>query len=653
MPGCHCWNVRRKKIAINRFQDKGGTFLLAMDNHKNPSGKILPAPSRLSFFLLFILLPSFILISPFVLNGPQSSVAFAAQVTLSWDASSSTGVSGYRVFYGTASLNYPNYTDIGTQTSYTLANLNAGTTYYLAVSAKNSSGQISNYSNEVVYTTASSTPSGGGSTGSGGSISGQTAQPASAVNLSSVGTTDWAHWGLATASSFNRKSGVTQQISNYALLGSTAPYRMTDSVAAFSWSGGTSTASASGSATGIYFTGAGNGYRLTVPAGTTEKTLQIYLGLWRARGKLEAKLSDGSATSYVTYLDNSSDVLERVVTLKFRAPSSSANLIIEYTLENNYGNSLGNIYLIAATLVGGTTTASQYSLTANVVGSGSVAKNPNQTQFNSGTTVQLTATPVSGWKFSGWSGNLVGNANPATLIMDSNKIVTATFTQNSSGGSSPQSSDLMGHWKFDEGTGLVASDASGYGNTGMLPGASWTASGKKNGALQLDGVYDRVQIPNSASLASASSQITVAAWVYLTDISNDWITVVERTDSGGQFLDFLMLARAAGGQPFFLVDWNQNNDIDEDEVVWGDIVLATNRWYFLTATYDGSAMRFYIDGTLRGTQAKSGGTITNSGREIWIGGNDYWGEFLKGRIDEVRIYNRALTAAEIQTLYAQ
>jgi hypothetical protein len=174
-----------------------------------------------------------------------------------------------------------------------------------------------------------------------------------------------------------------------------------------------------------------------------------------------------------------------------------------------------------------------------------------------------------------------------------------------------------------------------------------------NGALQLDGLNDRVLIPNSTSIASASSQITVAAWVYMTDISDEWITVIQRTNSGGQFLDFQMHARAGGAQPFFIVDWNRNGKEDAGEIVWGDIVLAANRWYFLTATYDGSAMRFYIDGTLRGTQAKSGGTIPNSGKQIWIGGNDVWGEYFKGRIDEVRIYNQALSAAEIQALYSE
>ena len=95
------------------------------------------------------------------MNGPQPSAAFAAEVTLAWDASSSSGVTGYRVYYGTASGNYPYYQDSGNRTTYTLANLNAGTTYYLAVSAMNSAGLISAYSNEVVYTTATGSSTAG------------------------------------------------------------------------------------------------------------------------------------------------------------------------------------------------------------------------------------------------------------------------------------------------------------------------------------------------------------------------------------------------------------------------------------------------------------------------------------------------------------
>ena len=187
-------------------------------------------------------------------------------------------------------------------------------------------------------------------------LSVQMDQPPASVTLSAEGTSDWAHWGLTNATSFNHKNGVTQQISNYTLIGSTTPGRFADSRVAYSWSGGTPTAGATNSIAGIFFTGIGNGYRLSIPAQSSQSVLKLYLGLWTARGRLEARLSDGSVPSYVAYLDNSAGSVDRVVTLSFSAASSGVNLIIEYTVENNYGESWGNITLQAATLVVGAPT---------------------------------------------------------------------------------------------------------------------------------------------------------------------------------------------------------------------------------------------------------------------------------------------------------
>ncbi|TFH13035.1 hypothetical protein E4H04_12700, partial [Candidatus Bathyarchaeota archaeon] len=72
----------------------------------------------------------------------------------------------------------------------------------------------------------------------------------------------------------------------------------------------------------------------------------------------------------------------------------------------------------------------QYTLTVNTVGSGSVSKSPNQASYASGSSVTLTATPASGYVFSGWSGALTGSTNPRSIVMDGNKQVTATFTEN-------------------------------------------------------------------------------------------------------------------------------------------------------------------------------------------------------------------------------
>jgi hypothetical protein len=70
-----------------------------------------------------------------------------------------------------------------------------------------------------------------------------------------------------------------------------------------------------------------------------------------------------------------------------------------------------------------------YNLTINIVGSGQVAKIPDQVTYNYNDVVELTAVPDSGWTFSQWSGNLTGSGNPETITMDGNKTITATFTQ--------------------------------------------------------------------------------------------------------------------------------------------------------------------------------------------------------------------------------
>ena len=190
-----------------------------------------------------------------------------------------------------------------------------------------------------------------------------------------------------------------------------------------------------------------------------------------------------------------------------------------------------------------------------------------------------------------------------------------------------------------------------YNNRGSMNGATWTPSGKVSGALSYDGTQGSVQIPNSPSLASATNRMTVAAWVYPTNTTGEWRTLAQRDDGTGSWYDWQIYTRDSltGNRPSFRIEWNGNGTIDANEEVEGDIVLSANTWYFITVTYDGSALRLYIDGTLRGT-TNAVGTIPNSGQDIWIGGNGVWGEHFAGRIDEVRIYNTALTQVEIQAL---
>jgi len=210
---------------------------------------------------------------------------------------------------------------------------------------------------------------------------------------------------------------------------------------------------------------------------------------------------------------------------------------------------------------------------------------------------------------------------------------------------------LTVYWSFDEGSGSVAGDASGLGNDGAISGAAWTA-GTVGGALSFDGEDDHVAVADSPTLNT--NEVTFAFWIYPTDLSNEWSTAMQKTDANGSWSDWQIYARAADApttnHPVFRVDWDGDRNIDADEEVEGDIVLSTDIWYFIVCSYDGAQMKFYIDGTLRDSTSVSEGTIPNSGRDIWLGGNDVWGEFFEGIIDEVRIYNRALREEEIQLL---
>ncbi len=85
-----------------------------------------------------------------------------------------------------------------------------------------------------------------------------------------------------------------------------------------------------------------------------------------------------------------------------------------------------------------------------------------------------------------------------------------------------------------------------------------------------------------------------------------------------------------------------------DMALGGPSVLATNTWSHLAMTWDGLTIRMFVNGTQVASGALAG-TAALSASPLRIGGNSVWGEWFAGLIDEVRIYNRALSAAEIAT----
>lgn len=196
---------------------------------------------------------------------------------------------------------------------------------------------------------------------------------------------------------------------------------------------------------------------------------------------------------------------------------------------------------------------------------------------------------------------------------------------------------LVAAYGFDEGSGMTVTDFSGIQNDGTINGASWTASGQFGGALQFDGVNDTVSVPDDDSL-DLTTGMTIEAWIYPTATSGTRDVLIKE----GSVDLYNLYARNGGGSP------ESNVFVGGVNRVAVGAPLAVNTWVHLAGTYDGTTLRLFVNGAEAATQVVGGAIATSSGA-LRIGGNALWGEYFQGRIDEVRVYNRALSASEIQT----
>lgn len=192
-----------------------------------------------------------------------------------------------------------------------------------------------------------------------------------------------------------------------------------------------------------------------------------------------------------------------------------------------------------------------------------------------------------------------------------------------------------------------ANDASGSSNNGTVYGAQLTTDrfGNSNKSYSFDGINDWININNSTSL-NPPSQITISAWVntFGYNSSNASMIINKGWDQGPGHYDLLVLKSS---NKFRFV-------IGSNLFVESNSIINLNQWVFITATIDNFTMKLYINGTLENTvlqnNKNSFGTNTDP---LYIGKHDYNNApyYFNGKIDDVGIWNRVLTAEEIKFLY--
>ena len=201
---------------------------------------------------------------------------------------------------------------------------------------------------------------------------------------------------------------------------------------------------------------------------------------------------------------------------------------------------------------------------------------------------------------------------------------------------------LIARWKFDEAQGSEASDSSGNNLVGTLVGnPQWLPSGGKfGGALKLDGVDDYVE----TNYANDLPAWTLAVWVNSPAVPSSEVPTgpVHRNKNyhinwSHSFDDFRGAAGLQVADTWYAASF-------------GD--LQANTWYHLAATYDGEDFKAYKDGILITNNSTPSGDPDSESTTLKLGRHSLYGDHFGGTIDDVRIYNYALSQVDIAKIFA-
>jgi hypothetical protein len=207
---------------------------------------------------------------------------------------------------------------------------------------------------------------------------------------------------------------------------------------------------------------------------------------------------------------------------------------------------------------------------------------------------------------------------------------------------------LVGYWPFDEGSGTTANDYSGNGNTGTLTNGPTWVTGQLNRALNFNGTNQYVSLSTGTGIPISNSSYTLSVWFKATSLgSRDGLVGWGNYGVGNNLVNALRLTdsgECSGGQGVINYWWGNDLTLCSTRV-------TANAWHHVVAEYNGTTRIIYVDGVSIGSDTPVGHNVPNTSN-FKIGVTNGADPF-PGSIDDVRIYNRALSANDVKLLYQQ
>ena len=203
--------------------------------------------------------------------------------------------------------------------------------------------------------------------------------------------------------------------------------------------------------------------------------------------------------------------------------------------------------------------------------------------------------------------------------------------------------DLVGHWKLDDGSGTTVADSSGNGNDGTFVGNLQWVAGKDGGALDFDG-ESYVDCGNDPSL-NVTGPFSGAIWIRPGTLGGPDSQALLCKATPPDWSWQLRFAWGGGGQDN-IIGWQFNSPGERTWIYVGQ-ELPVDEWYHIAASHDGETVRCYLDGVETDSAPMAG--INGSSTSLQIG-SDGWGFNWIGLIDDVRIYDHAISKAEVEKL---